>query len=68
MDTTYRVRIDMPHHFPPARGPVYVRHRPDWDASWYTRNPDHAKTWKTRRGAQRWLDERPAVNGAVEAL
>lgn len=70
MSTTYRVRIDTPHvpHATTSCGPAYVRDRPDWDASWYTREPARAKTWKTRRGAQRWLDERPEVSGAVETL
>ena len=35
---------------------------------WYTHMPGRAKSWKTLRGAQRWLAERPGVQGAVEEV
>lgn len=38
-----------------------ARRRPDWDGTWFTRTMANAKTWKTRRGAQRWLDGHPGI-------
>lgn len=33
-----------------------------WDGAWYTHNEiDQIKIWKTQRGAQRWINERPCV-------
>lgn len=43
-----------------------------WDGSWTTVEPRQIQVWKTRRGAQKWLSERPGVvannRGTVEEL
>lgn len=62
----YRVRVTVARTY----GPQYERTawvakndgRGTWDGSWYTsRELEQVKTWKTRGGAQRWLDGRPTV-------
>ena len=45
--------------------PVYVRCKLDRYGGWGTIEPGDAKIWKTRRGAQRWLDERAWCRGEV---
>lgn len=58
---TYRVRIT-----DSRVGPKFVRDGLDWDGSWATRQEADAKTWKTQRGAQRWIDERSGIAAVVE--
>lgn len=39
-----------------------------WDGAWYTSTePEQTKIWKTRRGAQNWLDERPIIRDTMGA-
>lgn len=35
-----------------------------WDGAWYTAEngePEQIKTWKTRRGAENWLNQRTTI-------
>lgn len=39
-----------------------------WDGAWYTENqPEQIKIWKTRRGAQKWLDDRSIIRDTMGA-
>jgi hypothetical protein len=47
--------------------PVFVADdRKTFDASWYARLGSATKVYKLRRNAERWLAERPGVQGVVE--
>ena len=39
--------------------PAWVRKRRHHFWGLLTMNPDEARIWKTQRGAERWIDERP---------
>lgn len=73
--TNYRIRLTIASGY----GPQYERSayvakrdgRGTWDGSWYTEKElDQIQTWKTRRGAENWLAQRPVIKnlmgGAVE--
>lgn len=65
--TTYRIRIA--DTFAATRNrPTFVARDGQWDGGWRTQDPREARTYKTERGAQRWLTERPSVQGHVEAV
>lgn len=67
---TYRIRLQLDNVNKLVENGVrfVCDDRRSWDASWFTARPAEAKTWKTERGAQRWLAERPAIKGTVETV
>jgi len=57
---SYRIRVTHP------TGVVtYVAERTLLDGSWTTPHANRAKEWKTLRGAQAWLGERPDITNAT---
>jgi hypothetical protein len=71
--TGFRIRVTISNPSSQYNAYVCIERNgicPTWDGSWYTREdrePQYIKVWKTRGGAQRWLDQRSGVRnmGAV---
>lgn len=63
--TRYGIQIiDSPNQ----KIPCFAALSNQWDGGWRTQEVFEAKTWKTVRGTQRWMDARPAVKGKVVVL
>jgi hypothetical protein len=62
---TYRIRVTFDNGA--AEAFVASFKRTTWDGSWFTRR-EAVQTWNTRAGAERWLAERPLINGTVEEI
>lgn len=64
--------VKLHHHFAGTRSvsaPAFVAvEARTHSGEWYSFLGPATKAWKTARGAQRWLDERPKVLGQVEEL
>lgn len=43
----------------------HVAMQPTWDASWHTDKPERVKVFCLKRNAEKWLSERPEINGRV---
>jgi len=65
--STYRIRVTDDHAASRNR-PTFVARVNQWDGRWRTQDAREARTFKTERGAKRWIAERPDVVGHVEVL
>lgn len=66
--TFYRIRVRGTEATPLRREAFVCDRDLAYYGEWYTHAPGQAKSWKTRRGAEKWLAERPGVQGTVEAV
>jgi hypothetical protein len=62
----YRIRLISAGTYVFYRVNYVVDPRKERNGSWYDEYQPIAKHWKTRGGAQRWLDARPDVKGIIE--
>ena len=46
----------------------WVAERMQWDGSYTTPSQSNAKIWKTQRGAQRWIDDRPGTETHMHVI
>lgn len=68
MSNTAHYVVEMLIPFNGADMPAFVRSKLDWGGAWHTRSVSDAKTWKTVRGAQRWIEEHPELEAFVSVV